>query len=78
MTHDRGIPPTQAWNKDAKLRCMMNAVRGAIAHDNRLSDINVTRWAEHFDCDADDIRLAWEAELTRTSLTARNAYEDEE
>jgi hypothetical protein len=65
---EKPVPPSIAWDAREKLACMRRAVAAAIAHGNRLSDIRPTAWATHFGCDCDDIRIAWEAELTRQSL----------
>lgn len=54
------------------MNTLRNAVRAAIAHENTLGDIRPERWAETYRCTTDDVRAAWENEMTRKSLTPNN------
>lgn len=51
---------------------LRNAVRAAIAHENTIHDIRADIWAITYRCSAEDVRAAWEQELTRKSLTPNN------
>jgi hypothetical protein len=54
---------------------MPRAVAAAINCGNSLSDIKLDRWAATYRCGVEDIRLAWDAELSRVSRHAQNQYE---
>ena len=56
---------------------LANAVRAAIAHGNTLADIRTDKWAETYRVTTEDVRTAWEAELSRASLSPDNMYEGE-
>ncbi len=56
---------------------MPAAVAAAIAHGNQLTDIRVDRWAATYRCGVEDIRQAWECELTRRSQEPSNQYDSE-
>lgn len=68
---ERPAPPKPAYVS------MPNAVKAAIAHGNAISDLNLTRWSETYRCGVEDIREAWEAELSRVSQQPQNTYESE-
>ena len=55
---------------------LANACRTAIQHGNALSDINPAKWAETYNCMSEEIRIAWEAELTRISRVPDNMYQE--
>ena len=55
---------------------LTKAVLAAIAHGNKLADIRADKWAETYGCLSEDVRIAWEAELSRISLLPDNMYGD--
>ena len=55
---------------------LANAVRAAIIAGNTLADIRAEKWAATYRVTTEDVRAAWEAELTRTSLSPSNMYGD--
>jgi hypothetical protein len=56
---------------------MPRAVAAAIGCGNGLSDIRLEKWAETYRCGVEDIRRAWEAELSRISRQPINSYDVE-
>ena len=56
---------------------MPNAVRTAILHGNTISDVRLDRWAESYRCGVEDIRQAWEQEMTRQSQQPINDFDVE-
>jgi hypothetical protein len=56
---------------------MPAAVACAIAHGNSLSEINLMRWGQTYQCEPEAIRQAWEAEISRRSLEPSNSFEVE-
>jgi hypothetical protein len=56
---------------------MPNAVRAAILHENTLADIRLPAWAATYGCSVEDIRQAWDAELSRQSQQPSNDYDVE-
>ena len=55
---------------------LANAVRAAIQHGNTLAGIKADKWAETYGCMSEDVRIAWEAELSRISLLPDNMYSE--
>ncbi len=55
---------------------LAKAVRAAIAHGNTLADIRADKWAETYGCLSEDVRITWEAEVSRISLLPDNMYGD--
>jgi hypothetical protein len=52
---------------------LTNAVSTAIAHGNRLSDINAMRWALTYRCSSEDVKAEWERqEWERTQQPSNN------
>lgn len=70
-------PDTRPAKPRPVFETMPNAVRAAIHHGNTLGDINLIRWADTYRCSVEDIRLAWDAELTRRSQEPDNAFDCE-
>jgi hypothetical protein len=56
---------------------MPRAVACAISAGNTLSHIRIDRWAETYRCGVEDIRQAWDAELSRRSQQPSNSFDVE-
>ena len=69
---ERPIPPRPMCET------MPRAVAAAIHCGNSLSDIRIDRWAETYRCGTEDIRNAWDAELSRVSRQPQNSFETPE
>lgn len=70
-------PDTRPAKPRPVFETMPNAVRAAIICGNTLADIKLPSWATTYRCGVEDIRLAWEAELTRRSQEPTNQYDTE-
>lgn len=66
------VPPKPAYVS------MPAAVRAAILAENTLADIRLDKWADTYRCGVEDIRQAWDAELSRQSQQPQNSYEQPE
>lgn len=56
---------------------MPRAVAAAIHSGNSLADIKLDRWAMTYHCETEDIRRAWDAELSRVSQQPSNSFDVE-
>jgi hypothetical protein len=56
---------------------MPRAVAAAIGCGNSLSDIRLDKWAATYRCGVEDIRRAWDAELSLRSQHPSNSFDVE-
>ena len=52
-------------------RRLKNAVAAFVANKVDRSQMDVPRWAAELECGVEDVRAAWEAEMTRFSTSLR-------
>lgn len=69
---ERPVPPRPLCET------MPRAVACAISAGNTLSHIRLDKWAETYRCGVEDIRRAWEAEMTWRSREPTNSFETHE
>ena len=68
---ERPVPPRPLCET------MPRAVATAIAHGKGINEMNLGRWADTYRCGVEDIRAAWDAELSRVSQSPDNPFDCE-
>lgn len=70
-------PSERPANPRPLCETMPRAVAAAIRCGNSLGDIKLDRWAMTYRCGVEDIRQAWDAELSRVSQRPINDFDVE-